>query len=71
MLKKMTDLLALIGGEDPISSGVTASSLLELIESEGMSPPSISIPTKAIFGNKEINVGNITTIRVWETEDET
>lgn len=41
----------------------------EMIEGFGMSPPSMSFPTKAIFQGKEINVGNITLVRIWEPED--
>ena len=50
---------------------INANRVLNLVERMGMSPPSISIPTKAIFNGVEINVGNITTVRIWEPEDET
>ena len=45
-----------------------ASRLITLAMNHGMSPPSMSLPTKAILKGKEINVGNITTIRIWEPE---
>jgi hypothetical protein len=51
-------------------SEYSASLLLEDLEKAGMAPPLISVPTKAIFYGKEINVGNITSLRVWEPEDD-
>lgn len=48
---------------------INANRILNLVERMGMSPPSISVPTKAIFNGVEINVGNITTVRIWEPED--
>lgn len=47
-----------------------AENLLCNLEELGMSPPSMSLPTKAILNGQEINVGNITTVRIWEPEDE-
>lgn len=44
--------------------------ILAHLQKDGMEAPSISIPTKAIFFDREINVSNITTVRMWEPEDE-
>lgn len=55
---------------DGLHSPNTVNSILFLLECYGMKPPSMSLPTKAILNGKEINVGNITSVNIWEPEDE-
>lgn len=47
-----------------------ASRLVTLAMNMGMSPPSMRLPTKAVLNGKEINVGNIITISMWEPEQD-
>lgn len=51
-------------------SKALADDLLSLCEGRGMSPPSMRLPTKAVLNGKEINVGNIITISMWEPEQD-